>query len=295
MPHYNAIIIDGDNVARRIFAVNKSGFRSQIPAFLHNLRVRYTGRLIVAWDSYPPIRRETFKAYKAQRKPMPDDDHAVYRQGIKFLKDTFLPVIGVAQFRADGEEADDVVKTLCRIVKEDTKLVVSNDGDLIPCLDSDVDVLNPWTKQKPRIKGLQRFIKDHGYHPSVLYFKKALVGCKSDGIPGVKGVGDTYAERIIIAEGGLDWSSLWLTDVGGKPPFPDVKLPNGMRSKILESRALVKRNIDLVTLRYIPEKLICKLPKPSVDKFHRFMRIFKLNREMLTDLEEYLEERDRDE
>lgn len=128
------------------------------------------------------IRKNIFAGYK-QREERPDEQKEQYRQCIEWAVQ-FLRGLGANVVKRDGLEADDVMKYLCDTLPG-RKIAVSNDGDMA------VLMLNPDVTLRYQGRNLTRDENPIGPFPLELNrIYKALVGDKSDKLPGAKGFGD---------------------------------------------------------------------------------------------------------
>ncbi len=139
-----------------------------------------------------------FEKYKAQRPPMPDD--LISQVGI--IKD-LVAAFNIPQFELDGFEADDLLGTIADEVKKQKSVqtvIVTGDKDILQLVDDN--------KTHVFIPGRGRFSKDREYDeagvlqrlgvtPAQVPDLKALMGDPSDNIPGVKGIGEKTATKLI--------------------------------------------------------------------------------------------------
>jgi DNA polymerase-1 len=141
------------------------------------------------------FRHERFEAYKATRKPLPDP----LRAQLARLPE-LLGAFGVPAHCAPGFEADDVLATLARSVaaRGDLVRVVSGDRDLFQVAAERVDVLFIGRRgEKPVVYDAAAIESRFGVPPGKLPSYMALVGDKSDNIPGVAGIGPRSAAKLV--------------------------------------------------------------------------------------------------
>lgn len=150
--------------------------------------------LVAALDSRKPtFRSEEFSNYKAQRKEMEED----LKIQIPLVFES-LDLMGIEKINCEGYEADDVIGTLVTKLQKDNQIyIVSNDKDMWQLINKNVFVLIPNTKggfekidEEEALKRLE-FDKKH------LVDYKALRGDTSDNIPGVYGIGEVTAKKLI--------------------------------------------------------------------------------------------------
>lgn len=155
----------------------------------------------------PTFRHKKFKEYKAKRPPAPKE---LYDQ-IPKVKE-ILKAFGVSIFEKEGFEADDIIGTISRLAPK--KQVLPEIETII--LSGDLDTLqlvNPRTK----VYSLRRGVKDvvlydekqvqekfQGLVPEQLLDFKALRGDPSDNIPGVTGIGEKTAIKLLLEFGSLE-------------------------------------------------------------------------------------------
>jgi DNA polymerase-1 len=140
-------------------------------------------------------RAKYFPAYKAQRKPMPDDLRPQIGEVIEIVKE-----IGFPTFQINGQEADDIIGTLCKKLGKGKNeiLIFSGDKDLY-------QVLNDNVKMFRGAKGATEFIEidvkwlqeNLGITPEQVTDYMGIVGDSSDNIPGVSGIGEKGAAKLI--------------------------------------------------------------------------------------------------
>ncbi|MGN0814142.1 MAG: DNA polymerase I [Candidatus Coproplasma sp.] len=156
--------------------------------------------MIVAFDmKAPTFRHKMYDGYKATRKPMPQELAAQ----IEPLK-SLLAAMNIATYQQEGIEADDIIGTLSN--KFDVhSFVYTGDRDSYQLVDDRTDVY--FTKRG--VSDLTKLSKDNflaevGIAPLQVIDLKALMGDKSDNIPGVTGIGEKTALNLLNAYGSLD-------------------------------------------------------------------------------------------
>jgi len=154
--------------------------------------------LAVVFD--PPggsFRNEIYPDYKANRDAQPEDLSAQFPVARELVEAHRIPVLEVAGF-----EADDVIATLVRNTPSDAEVVVvSTDKDLMQLVDERVSLLD--TMKGTRI-GPAEVEARFGVPPEQLLDARALAGDASDNIPGVRGIGEKGAARLISEWGDLE-------------------------------------------------------------------------------------------
>ena len=202
------MVLDGNSIVNRAYygvrpLTTRDGFFTHaIFGFLTML-----GRLLdeekpealcVAFDRREPtFRHKHSEAYKATRKPMPDDLAAQ----MPVLKDV-LDALGIERRELSGWEADDLLGTVSRIGAEQgwECVVVTGDKDALQLVGEHVRVLNVKTRmgQTETVNYTpERFREEYGFDAPHMVDLKALMGDTSDNIPGVPGVGEKTSAALL--------------------------------------------------------------------------------------------------
>jgi DNA polymerase-1 len=170
------------------------GFLTIIIKVLGDLKPDY---LIVAWDkSNKTFRNEMYAEYKATRSAMDDDLRVQIAPTKELIKTLGLPMVEV-----DNYEADDIIGTLARKAEKqgDLEIVIATgDRDQLQLVDERtvVDMFNPAGLQPTRYD-LAKMKEKYGLTPRQFIDYKAIVGDTSDNIPGIKGIGDKGAQKLL--------------------------------------------------------------------------------------------------
>ena len=154
--------------------------------------------LAVAFDLHAPtFRHRTFDGYKGTRKGMPEE----LREQMPLLKEV-LQAMHIPIFEQEGFEADDILGTLSALAEKNgiVPVVVSGDRDLLQLAGETLKVRIPKTKGG-RTETEDYYAADvqakYGVTPAEFIDMKALMGDASDNIPGVPGIGEKTAAKII--------------------------------------------------------------------------------------------------
>ena len=193
-------------------------------------------KLAVIFDApSPTFRHERYEAYKATRKPMPED----MRPQIPLLRE-MLGLLGICVTSRDGVEADDVLAStaLYWADKDLDVLMLTADKDMLQVLGEKVRIIRPK-------KGVSSFVlfdeeqfrKEYPFDPPGMIDYLALVGDASDNVPGVPGIGDKGARDLLREYGTLEGIYQHLEDL--KP---------GVRKKLEEGRESALLSQELATL-----------------------------------------------
>ena len=212
-------------------------------------------KVVVAWDSRSSTakRKEIFAEYKAGRvKPGAD----FYAQ-IPYLKELVL-ALGWGFVECDDYEADDIIGTLVRQADEAgdfETFIVSSDLDMLQIVDDNTRmyrILKGFSElEEFDVAGVE---EKYGIEKQQFLDLKALKGDASDNIPGVPGVGEKTAVKLLAEYGTLDGVYEHLAEV--KPPAVQQKLAAGKKSAYM-SYNLAKIMTDApVKLTDVPDLVI---------------------------------------
>lgn len=174
------------------------GFVTMLRKLLNEEKPEY---LAICFDrKEPTFRHERYKDYKAHRKPMPEE----LVEQIPIIKD-FTRAYRIALFELPGYEADDLLGTLARRGEKEglEVFIVTGDKDALQLVDETVRVYNTHKEGLiyDREKVVERF---DGLGPEKVVEVMALMGDASDNIPGVPGVGEKTAIRLIREFGSVE-------------------------------------------------------------------------------------------
>ena len=152
----------------------------------------------VAFDlKAPTFRHLEYDAYKAQRKPMPEE----LAVQIPILKE-LLDAMGIRRYELEGYEADDILGTAAAVCQREgwDCAIVTGDKDSLQLISAGTTVCNVKTRmgQTETINYTPAlFREEYGFEPERMVDLKALMGDSSDNIPGVPGVGEKTALDLI--------------------------------------------------------------------------------------------------
>ena len=155
--------------------------------------------LAVAFDAKGPnFRHEKYPQYKANRPPMPED----LAVQIPYIK-KIVEAHNIHTMEEQGVEADDLIASAARKLKAARYkvIVISGDKDLLQLVGDDIIL---WDPMKDVVMDPEGVKKKYNVTPEKLLDLFALMGDKSDNIPGVPGVGPRSAEKLINEFGSLE-------------------------------------------------------------------------------------------
>ena len=170
-------------------------------------------RAIVAFDAPGATHRhERFPAYKAQRPSMPDE----LRSQVPLVRD-LVAALGLPLLEAPGYEADDVIGTIAEQARSEgwEVMIVSGDLDMLQLVGPNVSLLHTAKGGADAmvIYDPAKIFERYGLTPEQIVDFKALKGDSSDNIPGVPGVGEKTAAKLIASFGSLERLYQRLDDV----------------------------------------------------------------------------------
>ena len=207
------------------------GFINMINKIINDESPEY---MLVAFDKGKTFRHDKYEDYKAGRIEMPNE----LKWQFPKAKD-ILTNLGIKWFEIDNYEADDIIGTLSLMVDSSSDyegLIVSSDKDLLQLISDKVIV--KLLKSKDHIMmDKNRFFEEYGLTPDKMIDIKALQGDASDNIPGVKGIGEKTALKLLQEYGSLEeiYDNL-------------AYLKNSIATKLINERHKALESKDLVTI-----------------------------------------------
>lgn len=202
------ILVDGNNLLfRSYFATaysgnmmkNSKGFPTNGLYGLVNMlnkiiREEKPEFMLVAFDKGKTFRHEKYLDYKGGRNETPDDLKKQFSVAKKLV-----PLMGIKCFEIDNYEADDIIGTYSKMALIDPEFettIVSSDKDLLQLINEETEV--KLLKQKDYIRmNEETFMDTYGIKPIRMIDLKGLMGDASDNIPGVKGIGEKTALKLL--------------------------------------------------------------------------------------------------
>lgn len=239
--------IDGNSLVNRAFYGTQASFMKNaeglftgaIFGFL-NMYIKYFDEIkpthvAVAFDvHHPTFRHEMFADYKGTRHGMPDE----LKMQMPVLKE-LLDAMNISRIEMPGFEADDILGTLSRRAeKQGMKTVIlTGDRDSLQLINGSTSVML-MTNKEGELMDSAKVLERYGVEPLKLIDIKALMGDKSDNIPGVPGIGEKTACDLIKTYGSLD-------GVYGK--ISEISKPS-VRTKLSENRESAYMSLKLGTI-----------------------------------------------
>lgn len=209
------VLIDGHSILNRAFyglpdLTNSEGLHTNaVYGFLNilfrTLEEEQPQYLAVAFDVHAPtFRHQMYADYKGTRKPMPSE----LREQVPMLKEV-LRAMDIELVEKAGYEADDILGTLAeRCEKEGMEVtVVSGDRDILQLASDRIMIRMPKTvRGKTTIENYhaKEVLERYQVEPKQIIELKALMGDTSDNIPGIPGVGEKTATKLIVEYGSIE-------------------------------------------------------------------------------------------
>ncbi|MBN1520411.1 MAG: DNA polymerase I [Spirochaetales bacterium] len=215
------------------------------------------GALAAVFDSrVPTFRHAMYDAYKATRQKTPEDLH----EQVPLVEEA-LKLLGVSVLREDGFEADDLIAALAERCRAEGRpcYIVSGDKDLLQLVGGPVKALRPDRDQGFLVLGEAEVHAEWGVPPQRILDYLSLTGDASDNVPGVPGVGDKTALKLLGEFGSFD--AIWERLDEVKPDSLKKKLEAGK-----ESAHLSRRLITLAADAPLPQPGVSWLEVAALDR-----------------------------
>ena len=268
------LVVDGNSLLNReyygvpllstqsgIYTNGVLGFTNKLLKYIEMLSPAYC---YVAFDlPTPTFRHIEYEGYKASRKGMPDE----LIMQLPYAKEV-CEILGFSVLTKEGFEADDILGTLSRKSEESgdiTAYLLTGDKDVLQLVSDKTTVLylsnNAVTEYTP-----EKVFELYGVTPEKLIDVKALMGDTSDEIPGVKGIGEKTALKLISENNSLD-------EVYSNLDNGTLNITPANKQKLIDDRDNAYLSRKLATIcRDIPDIFINQEAddkKISVDKIDR--------------------------
>lgn len=280
------LMIDGNSMANRAFygvphLTNAKGVPTNaVYGFLNTLQAAIErfkpDALFVAFDiSKKVFRHERYADYKGTRTGMPED----LLVQMPLIKEA-LSYMNIETFGIEGYEADDIIGTMSahQTALGGESIILSGDRDLFQLVGEQVTVCFPQSKgQEMEIVTPEYLAEHYALTPELVIEMKGLMGDKSDNIPGVAGVGEKTAKKLLADYGTVENLYAHLEDLKGKKLYD--KLLAGKEDALLSKElATIKRDVPIDF-----EKLDFSFDAPDVARlttFYKELGLTKLLRKL---------------
>jgi len=279
------MVIDGNSILNRAYygirpLTNRDGLYTHAIFGFMTTMLRLTAEeapdaLCVTFDVHAPtFRHKADAAYKATRKPMPEE----LRVQVPVLKEA-LDALNIPRYELAGWEADDLLGTIsrrCEAAGWDC-VVVTGDKDSLQLVTerTKVKLVSTRMGQTTTVDYTpEAFREKYGFEPVHMIDLKALMGDASDNIPGVKGVGEKTALGLIQMYSSIDRLYAHMPEI---VTAPDTPAKPGMVKKLAEGEESARRSYWLASivtdapLDFRPEDNLRKAPGP--DAYPLFLKL----------------------
>ncbi|MGI6329630.1 MAG: DNA polymerase I [Bacilli bacterium] len=196
--------------------------------------------ILVALDKGKTFRHDRYPDYKAGRLEMPEE------LGLQFgVAKELLTAMGIMYYEIDNYEADDIIGTFSKVFSERDGydvLIISSDKDLLQLINEKVVVKLLKTKGH-LMMNKENFIKEYGFLPHKIIDLKGLEGDPSDNIPGVKGVGEKTAFKLIKEYNSVEGIYANIDNISGK--LKDRLLDNKDKAFMSKQLATIYQEVPL--------------------------------------------------
>lgn len=169
--------------------------------------------ILVAWDAgKPTFRHKQFSAYKGTRKPL-DEELIVQFPIVR----EYLDAAGIKRYEQEGYEADDIIGSMAKCCKDVQTTILTSDRDLLQLIDATTHVLlMKKGLSEMDLMDEQNLLDTYGITPSQVIEMKGLMGDTADNIPGVQGVGEKTALRLLNQYSTVENVYVHIDEVKGK-------------------------------------------------------------------------------
>lgn len=239
------VLVDGHSILNRAFyalppLTNSDGKHTNavygfLTMLFKTLEDEQPEYLTVAFDMHAPtFRHEIYAAYKGTRKPMPPE----LREQVPLIKEV-LQAMGILIVQKEGYEADDILGTLAKKSEGRgfTVTVLSGDRDLLQLASDEIKIRIPKTKAGKTIVEeyyAAQVLEAYQVTPEQIVDMKALMGDASDNIPGIPGVGEKTASKIIAEYGSIENAYAHVDEI--KPNKARESLRDNYEQAVLSKR-----------------------------------------------------------
>ncbi len=266
------LLIDGQSFCYRAFYAIRElanskgeptnaiyGFITMLRKLLRDEKPDY---LAVCFDrKEPTFRRKRYEAYKAHRKPMPDELIEQMPHIKEFVHAHRIPI-----FEQAGYEADDLLGTIAKKAEKNgfDVLIVTGDKDALQLVDDHVKIFNTYKEEVLDRKSVEE--RFGGLGPERVVDVMSLAGDASDNIPGVPGIGEKTAVELILEHGSLEELYQHLDDVRSA----------ARRKTLKENEQIARLSKDLATIDcYVPLEIDFEKMKVKSPDEERLRELFK--------------------
>ena len=215
-------------------------FSNMINKILNNLK--NDEGIMVAFDAgKDTFRKEQLESYKANRKPTPEDLIKQFPLARDFLK-----ALGIFQFEEHGFEGDDIAGTVAKMAaKEGYQVTVyTSDRDFLQLVDNSITVNIIRKGMSDIVAMTPETVKEmYGFEPLQIIDYKGLRGDASDNLPGIKGIGEKTAVKLIQEYGSFDNIIAHASEIKGK--VGEAIVADQESGRLSRDLAIIKTDVPL--------------------------------------------------
>ncbi len=271
------LIVDGNSLANRAFYAMPFltspdgnpcgavfGVANLIIKAIEEVKPRYVA---VAFDhARRTFRNEIFDKYKGTRKETPEDlllQFPIIRK--------MLVAMGIKYYEQSGIEADDIIGSISKASVGTFNIILSGDKDLLQLVD---DTTNVYLTKKGvtdvEVVDVNRLKESFGLTARQVIELKGLMGDKSDNIPGVSGIGETTAKKLLNDYGDIDNIYLHIDEVQGK--LKDKLILGKSDAYMSKDLATIRRDFDVGF-----DLAECQFSLPLSGEAYQFFKTYSFN------------------
>jgi DNA polymerase I len=269
------VLIDGNSIAYRAFfalpllnndkGVHTNAIYGFTTMLLKILEEEKPTHLLVAFDAgKTTFRHATFTEYKGGRQKTPPE----LSEQFPFIRD-LLDAFGISRYELENYEADDIIGTLSKVADEEgfQVKVISGDKDMTQLASENVTVCIT----RKGITDMEIYTPEHiqekyGLHPNQIIDMKGLMGDQSDNIPGVPGVGEKTAIKLLKEFETLEGLLSSIDQVSG------AKLKDKLSE--FKNQAIMSKQLATIT-REAPVEVVLPAIEYSGYSYEKVKSIFK--------------------
>lgn len=262
------LVVDQVNIAYRCYSVMDpmigatgipvhavKGFFGMVRRIIEEFRPE---KVIVCCEGFRNPRKDAFAGYKAHRAPMPSE----FTAQLPLIED-LCRAAGWVVFRPEVGEADDAIASVVAQVPLRPALLFTSDKDARSLISADVRLVRR-EKQQTLVTGAADLLERYGVTPSQWTDFLSLTGDSADGIPGVEGIGEGKAAKLLQQFGSAD---AMFARLGEAPPALRKHIEAG-RDAFALSRKLVRMDSSIP----VP----ATFPTPNPEKFQQIAEVLGL-------------------
>lgn len=252
------------------------GFVNMLNKIINEEKPNY---IAVALDKGKTFRHDSYDAYKAGRIEMPDELKVQFG-----VAKTILDNMGIKYFELDNYEADDIIGTFSKMIEKNNDyegVIISSDKDLLQLIDDKIEVKLLKSQDYIRMNR-DTFIKEYGLEPDKIIDLKGLQGDSSDNIPGVKGIGEKTALKLLQEFNSVEGIYANIDKVTGK--LKDKLLEDKENAFMSKQLATIYKevplNVSINDIKYLGPSINALIKTYEELEFYSLLKGLKENRKM---------------